>query len=319
MAWLRVTALTVAPFLLALVLVLSLRAAWRNSLPSPLATHFSGGGSADDSVGHAAFVAVCVGLFVGLAALFAFGAAKGRPRGTGGLGAWTAIGYATGGFLGYLMTAVLVANRGLVDGAQAQFPLWHLGAAAGVAAVAAVAGLLLSRLIPAPGTTGPEPSVARMRLRPGETAVWTARANSSWMFATGLLLVLAGLGMLTVGAARSGGVGALLGGLLVAAVSSPSVTVDRRGLTVAARPLSWPRVRVALDQIERADARRISAMAYGGWGYRVTARGSGIILRSGEAVVVRRKSGREFVVTVRDAGAAAALLNTLRDRRDEGS
>lgn len=38
----------------------------------------------------------------------------------------------------------------------------------------------------------------------------------------------------------------------------------------------------------------------------------------GEALVVRRTGdGREFAVTVDDAGTAAALLNTLAERRPE--
>ncbi|MGW4054838.1 hypothetical protein ACWENA_28850 [Streptomyces sp. NPDC004779] len=40
-----------------------------------------------------------------------------------------------------------------------------------------------------------------------------------------------------------------------------------------------------------------------------------MILRSGEALVVRRGNGREFAVTVPDARTAAALLNTLVERR----
>lgn len=38
------------------------------------------------------------------------------------------------------------------------------------------------------------------------------------------------------------------------------------------------------------------------------------MLRSGEALVVRRAGGREFAVTVDDSATAAALLNTLAHR-----
>ncbi|WP_255219942.1 hypothetical protein [Streptomyces sp. PVA_94-07] len=45
---------------------------------------------------------------------------------------------------------------------------------------------------------------------------------------------------------------------------------------------------------------------------------SGLVNRSGEALVVRKTGdGREFAVTVDDAGTAAALLNTLAERRPE--
>lgn len=69
-----------------------------------------------------------------------------------------------------------------------------------------------------------------------------------------------------------------------------------------------------LDEVASASAREIDALAeFGGWGYR--AHRTGMVMRSGEGLVVRLDGGREFAVTVPDARTAAALLNTLVERR----
>ncbi|MNY73206.1 hypothetical protein D3C86_2119390 [compost metagenome] len=55
---------------------------------------------------------------------------------------------------------------------------------------------------------------------------------------------------------------------------------------------------------------------FGGWGLRLsTDRRFGVVLRSGEAIEVLRRSGKRFVVTVEDAATGAALLEALVERR----
>ncbi|CAM5601459.1 hypothetical protein SCALM49S_01654 [Streptomyces californicus] len=67
-----------------------------------------------------------------------------------------------------------------------------------------------------------------------------------------------------------------------------------------------------------ADSRRVNALAeYGGWAIGPSDR-SGVITRSGEAIVVSLTSGREFAVTVDDSATGAALLDTLLDRQRAG-
>jgi hypothetical protein len=43
--------------------------------------------------------------------------------------------------------------------------------------------------------------------------------------------------------------------------------------------------------------------------------GSGVILRAGSALIVTRRSGRRFTVTVDDAETAAGLLDGLAHRQ----
>ena len=68
--------------------------------------------------------------------------------------------------------------------------------------------------------------------------------------------------------------------------------------------------------MERASVIDVSPLRdFGGWGWRVGHGGrTGIVLRSGEALLVEQTGGRSLVITVEDAAQGAALLNTMAVR-----
>ncbi|MFE0650053.1 hypothetical protein ACFVZH_15860 [Streptomyces sp. NPDC059534] len=307
----RLRALAALPFVLALAVHLLLFTRWRDALPAELATHYSlgDGGRADGWTGQAAYVAVSTALVAGLATAWT---AFVRRRSL--WGAW-----ATAGFTGGLLVQLLRNN--LVDAFEAQVsaPAVDL-AVAGTAAVAAgLAGWALTSLVPEeepadrPGT----PDGPRLALGAGEVAGWTRATGSRPLTVLAVLaLVAAPVVLLAVDWPHAlFGLFGLVVGVPGLALARVRVTVDRHGLTVRSGVLPRPRVRIALDEIAGADVRDVDALAdFGGWGYRVRAHRTGVVLRSGEALVVRRDSGREFAVTVPDAATAAALLNTLAAR-----
>ncbi|MFI1222312.1 MULTISPECIES: DUF1648 domain-containing protein [unclassified Streptomyces] len=307
------------PFVLALLVDLTLYAAVKDRLPDRLAVHFDAGGSPDGYLSLTAYLLSSIPALLVLGALSSFIAVSGRLHGrahrwfTGG-------GFAVAAFLGYLLIAVLFVNVDVPDGGSADgFPLWHIAAALGAAAVAGALGLLLSRLVPLPqGPREDDPAVReRITLADGEVAGWARGIGAWWAPIAVLLLLAAGV---TVGRTQSWFIGAplILLALVVATFCRPHVTVDRRGLTVSGL-LPRPRVRVPLDRMAGAESRRVNALAeFGGWGYRIRPERSGVITRSGEAIVVGLASGREFVVTVDDSATGAALLNTLLDRQRAG-
>ncbi|MEU3690937.1 hypothetical protein [Streptomyces narbonensis] len=310
----RLRALAALPFVLALAVHLLLFARWRDELPAELATHFSVGGEADGWTGQTAYVLVGTALLLGLAAGWT---AFVRRRYL-----WAA--WATAGFAGGLLVQLLRANRVEEFEAQVFSPGMDLGVALAVAAVAAGAGWALTSLVPeeppAPGQEGaddPAAAGARLPLASGEIARWSKDTGSRTLTVLSALALAAAPVTLLVATwpdALLGLLGLVVGvpGLALARVR---VTVDRHGLTVRSALASRPRVRVPLDGVEGASVREIDAVAdFGGWGYRVRAHRTGVVLRSGEALVVRRDGGREFAVTVPDAHTAAALLNTLVDR-----
>ncbi|TFB95571.1 hypothetical protein E3O25_02130 [Cryobacterium sp. TMT1-3] len=90
------------------------------------------------------------------------------------------------------------------------------------------------------------------------------------------------------------------------------VTVDGRGLSVVSRLLGIRLKKVSLDQVESAFADTVSALQYGGWGYRLTSGRTAVVMRGGPALVVNLRRGNQFAVTVDEPHTAAALLNALR-------
>ncbi|WP_369376450.1 DUF1648 domain-containing protein [Streptomyces sp. cg36] len=308
-------ALSVLPFLGALAVDLGLFLALRDRLPHSLATHFDGNGAADGYSGRGAYVGVNIGLAAGLAVVWAAVAATADFTRRGAR--WTVhAGYATAGLTGYLMAAALFANLDAPDGSGVRLPWWQLAVALAVAALAAGAGALLLRRVdlPPPAPSEGTGAVARLDLADGELAGWARLAPSRALCAAGLALLVAG-GALTYVYGWGRAAAPLVCGVLILACSCPYVIVDRHGLTARPTPLPWPRVRIPLADVDRAVSREVKALAeYGGWGYRVRPGRSGLILRSGEAIVVRRSGGREFAVTVSDSATAAALLNTLAER-----
>ncbi|MFE0171623.1 DUF1648 domain-containing protein [Streptomyces sp. NPDC059002] len=321
--------LAVLPFALAFLVELVAYVMLRDRLPDRIASHFGADGAADGYAGRGSYLVVNAGLFVGLGAVAGYVALKsGYSRYRRGLAGVLACCWATAGFLGWPMTASLFANRDVADGAAVRFPLWQLAVAVGVAVVAAGVGAALGQGLgrraalpmvrPVPGAQG-DGGVARLGLADAEVAGWVCRTGSWWLWGLGVALAVAGIVVAWLQRDWLTPLSLLVPGLLVAGFARPCVAVDRRGLTVSPGALPWPRVRLPLDRMERADSDSVNALAdYGGWGYRIRPGGSGIILRSGEALVVRRANGKSFAVTVEDSGTAAALLNTLVERRAEG-
>ncbi|MBD3555769.1 DUF1648 domain-containing protein [Streptomyces sp. SP18CM02] len=313
--------LAALPFVLALIVGLVVQLTVQDRLPDRLAVHFDAGGSADRYMGITAYLLYGLGTLLVLGALWAVFAVNGKLYGRGR--SWLiGGGFALAAFLGYLLITVLLVNVDAPEGGPADgFPLWHVAVAVGAGAVAWPIGALLSRLAPAP--EGPDDGDGggaireRIALADGEVAGW-ARGIGAWWAPLAVLALLAAA--VAVGRDLSWFAGAPLAvlALVIGTFCRPHVTVDRRGLTVSGL-LPKPRLRVPLERMSGADSRRVNALAeYGGWGYRVRPDRSGVITRSGEAIVVSLTSGREFAVTVDDSATGAALLNTLLDRRRAG-
>ncbi|MET9772045.1 DUF1648 domain-containing protein [Streptomyces sp. NPDC006415] len=314
----RVT-LAALPFVLALLIDLTLYATVEDRLPDRLAVHFDAGGSADQYMSLSAYLLYTVPSLLVPGALWALITVRGKPHGrahrwlTGG-------GFAVAAFLGYLLIAVLFVNVDVPEGGSADgFPLWHIAAALAAAALAGALGMLLSRLVPVPEDPRDLDPATRERivLAEGEVAAWGRGIGAWWVPVVVLALLAAGV---IVGLEQNWFIGAplIVLALVIGTFSRPHVTVDRRGLTVSGL-LPRPRVRVPLERMEAAGSRSVNALAeYGGWGYRIRPERSGVITRSGEAIVISLTSGREFAVTVGDSATGAALLNTLLDRQRAG-
>ncbi|WP_338932321.1 hypothetical protein WEB32_26080 [Streptomyces netropsis] len=310
-----------SPYLLGAAAFLTVFLGCRDRLPDPVATHFTGAGRADGFTALGVFPYAALGLLLVPAALFAWFAWAEDGRRVNGR-ALVAVAYGVAGFGGFLLTDLVVANARAASAEQARLGPWQLAAALVAAAVAAALGLLLAgRSAPTVSGSPADPgSAPRLPLREGESVTWTRTVGSRALFACGPALLALGV-LVALVADWGSALTLLVPGALLPVMSGARITVDRHGLTATAPWLPRPRLRVPLARIEEATARDISALKdMGGWGYRVHPGRSGLVLRSGEAIVARLTTGSEFVITVDDAATAAALLNALvaRDRAHHG-
>ncbi|MGW1895424.1 hypothetical protein ACWCP6_35065 [Streptomyces sp. NPDC002004] len=159
------------------------------------------------------------------------------------------------------------------------------------------------------------------------TSVWTGRATNRAQW----LLALAGAACLALGvelavestwnngvvALVMSVVGCIAAGLLVLfgtlAFVHVAVTVDQTCLTVRCGHIGLPRRRIPLSHVVGADfAPRVTPRQWGGWGYRwLPDKGTAVVVRRGEGLVLRLGDGHSFTITVDDAEAAVRII---RDR-----
>ncbi|MDI6023845.1 DUF1648 domain-containing protein [Leucobacter sp. UT-8R-CII-1-4] len=86
------------------------------------------------------------------------------------------------------------------------------------------------------------------------------------------------------------------------------VRIDANGLE-ARSILGWPVFRVPASDIARVESRQINPFAeFGGWGIRWMPGQTALALRTGEGLIITRKSGRVFAITLDDSERAAATL-----------
>ncbi|MFP3989777.1 hypothetical protein U9R90_20335 [Streptomyces sp. E11-3] len=157
--------------------------------------------------------------------------------------------------------------------------------------------------------------------------IWTGRATNrmQWLLASAGAACMA-LGIeLAVDSAWTSGIAPLLmavvgcvaAGLLMLfgtlAFVHVAVRVDKDSLEVRCGHMGLPRRRIPLSHVVGADfAPRVTPCQWGGWGYRWRPeKGTAVVVRRGEGVVLDLVEGRKFTVTVDDAEAA---VRVIRDR-----
>ncbi|MFI0822625.1 hypothetical protein ACH4TX_44220 [Streptomyces sp. NPDC021098] len=161
----------------------------------------------------------------------------------------------------------------------------------------------------------------------GTPAVWTGHAHNrvQWVLAiAGAACVALGIDLAVASPWTTGlapllmsVIGCLAAGLLMLfgtlAFVHVAVRVDEECLEVRCGHMGLPRRRIPLSDVVHADvAPRVTPCQWGGWGYRWRPdKGTAVIVRRGEGLVLKLGDGRIFTVTVDDAEAA---VRVIRDR-----
>ncbi len=77
------------------------------------------------------------------------------------------------------------------------------------------------------------------------------------------------------------------------------ITLSPRGLVVFGTIPGLPLYSIRADRIRSVEALHVRPLDWGGWGYRIGGRGTGVIVRSGPGVTIHSTSGGAFTVSVR--------------------
>lgn len=300
--------ITGAWFMLCLATAVILRLSWRAQLPDPVAIHFGFDGRADGvaSLTTELIIAVAVILLIaGLLWAVLVPPAK-RYVGTTKVVAALVVGLVT--FLTVLPLIILADQLGLANGATATLSLPGMGIAlaAGIGA-----GLLAYVVLPAPEPI-PVP-VADTPVQPvpaGQQVHWESSEHNPAFVIIGLVLLAASPVAFAAGVSPWIWVLAIVGLAIILFGSAVTVTIDNDGIAWRLGPGPF-RGRIPLDRLVSAAVVDVEPMSYGGWGYRLSSHGKGIILRRGEGITFSATSGMPLTITVPDAHAGAALTNGL--------
>ncbi|MCZ0205085.1 phage holin family protein [Streptomyces achromogenes] len=157
--------------------------------------------------------------------------------------------------------------------------------------------------------------------------VWKGRATNrvQWLFAlVGAACLALGIALAVDSAWTSGiaalvmsVVGCIAAGLLVLfgtlAFVHVDLKLDRECLEVRCGHMGLPRRRIPLSHVAGADfTAHVTPRHWGGWGYRWRPeKGTAVVVRRGEGIVLRLWDGHTFTITVDNAESAVRLI---RDR-----
>lgn len=306
--------------LLVSVVLIATPLAVRERLPDPVATHWTLGGVPDGAVRLGAYLFVHTPVWaVALAALLA-AAAYGRGKARRPQRAsWWGLLVGMGTLVMGANLSTLAANLDVSDWRSALLPGWHLAAVLGCAAVAGTVAGYLGRGEPGEPDT-PPPAPPRLRLEPGRQTVWVGHARNTTTVKVGLVVlaffaVLAFLSTLDtdddVGMYLSFLPAVAVGTLVVLVTMSITVRVGGDRVVIGFGPFGWPRRRIRLDTVESAWAEELKATEVGGWGFRGLPGRATIMVRGGECLVLRYRSGGRLAISVDDAAHGASLVNAL--------
>lgn len=320
----------IVPLILTLIAT-ALTLAWVPLMPDPMAMHWNGAFQVDGYGPPWSNAALSLGVGALITSLYALqhlpkkqtNAALWGPmyRFTPAIILGTIVGLQT------IVVGTAWIQIGLSDARDARGAGWVI--LAGFAAwilVTLAAYFMQPRLtITAPASTEATP----LPLSASQRAVWFGTSSAPkgviGALATGVGVLLAGAVVLSAVGGEPLGAWIMVGlTLLVLALAATNtwfrVRVDHTGLE-ARSVLGWPVYRVAADDVKRVAAVQINPFAeYGGWGVRLAPTGFGIVLRTGEGVLIHRHSrARTFAITVDHAAEAAALLATVAPRLEQPS
>jgi hypothetical protein len=146
-------------------------------------------------------------------------------------------------------------------------------------------------------------------------AQWLAACAGAACLALGIELAVDSAWEAGVAALAMSVVGCIAAGLLILfgtlAFVHVAVRVDGECLEVRCGHIGVPRRRIPLSHVAGAEfAPRVTPRQWGGWGYRWRPeKGTAVVVRRGEGLVLRLWDGHVFTITVDNAEAAVRVIS----------
>lgn len=287
-------------------------------LPDPIAVHWDDmdpdRGAAADDFGLLLSGFYLLGAGVGVAVALRSDLERRLNRRTlgAGFGYWSGIALGAG-------AGIVIANLDATRWQDARLSVGGLTLMVALNIALPAAGALLGFLTAGgrPDEPRPAPQAApALDLPAGVRVAWSHRQSDSKALlaisAAVVMLIFVGLFTGEADAAEAVAVTIVLVAFTGLLLTGFAVTVGSKGVQVRFGVLRWPSWRIPLSDIESAYADVRGPADVGGWGFRIVpGRVTAVMTRNGECLILRRKGKREAVISVDDAGTAAAVLNTL--------
>lgn len=175
------------------------------------------------------------------------------------------------------------------------------------------------------GSSAAEPLPETWTGRATNRMQWVLAAAGAACLALGIKLAVDGNWTTGVAALVMAVVGCVAAGLMMLygtlAFVHVEVTVDREAVEVRCGHMGLPRRRIPLDQVVAAEFDpKVTPHEWGGWGCRWRPeRGTAVVVRRGEGLVVTLGDGKTFTVTVDDAELAVRVIRDRIRRLHSGS
>jgi len=293
------------------------------TVPNTIAVHWDAAGAPNGFAPAWVQPVATAALGLGIPLLIALTSLPGLRRGDRGASyrLMGALAPALSALVAVLMTGTFLGQDGLADAADAPSVVPVLVAAFGAALAVGVLAWFVQPAEP-PLRAGVD-TAHPLALAPGERAVWFGSATIGRAAITAITiacLVVSGAAIVLwiSGEAAAAWIATAVAVVLIAlAIMTTAfrVRIDDDGLTVVS-VAGVPRFHVPLGDIAAVAVRDVNPMGeFGGWGMRSAPGRFGVVMRTGPALDVERRSGRRFVVTLDDdAVTAGSLLEALRTR-----
>ena len=309
MTWRIYSIIVLLPIIVVTVVATVRPLQWLLLVPDPMATHFDADGNPDGFSAPITSIALIAG--INLVVIIAVAVALRLKFLTGpqgrflsGSAAFTVV------LISVLQIELFKSQTSLTVATDALLPMSIMGMAFGFATIA---GLSIG-LVPTPAPSATHDTAPEQSPKPSTPDDLTWRSVEMMHPGVQLVVLLAIAIVIGFVSLAPGWISLVIAGLtvlLVIATWGWRLRIDETGFSYAGF-LGFPRGNIPHAAIASAEVTEIRPGQWGGWGWRVSATGTGLITRAGAGVRITRTNGKVLEASTQDAATAVTLINHYR-------